>query len=187
MPVVALSSHNLHREPRSNVPHITPVTLSSPRIGAPIQHASRPDPIEQPKPRPIDLNNNELGIAFQPPTPVSLTSAFPQNEDTAGPSTGARAIPPPPNPRRHRSGVLMSRVRATSASNPAPRDGLSMTMSKSFGDLSFVSGPGQLATPEEEKQEDEAMQESGHRREWQRGTSEVLSLPEEDSTLWDNR
>ncbi|WWC88790.1 uncharacterized protein L201_003703 [Kwoniella dendrophila CBS 6074] len=53
----------------------------------------------------------------------------------AGPSSHIhRAIPPPPNPRRHRSGILMSRVRAASSgssikfsSNPCG--------SKSHGDL----------------------------------------------------
>ncbi|WVQ96863.1 hypothetical protein IAU59_003970 [Kwoniella sp. CBS 9459] len=59
----------------------------------------------------------------------------------AGPSNhGSRAIPPPPNPRRHRSGILMSRVRAAS-SGAAIKLGANAAGSKSHGDLASFGGP----------------------------------------------
>ncbi|OCF41494.1 CAMK/CAMKL/PASK protein kinase [Kwoniella heveanensis CBS 569] len=58
----------------------------------------------------------------------------------AGPSNhGSRAIPPPPNPRRHRSGILMSRVRAAS-SGAAIKLGANAAGSKSHGDLASFGG-----------------------------------------------
>ncbi|ORX40193.1 hypothetical protein BD324DRAFT_648793 [Kockovaella imperatae] len=194
MPVVALSSHNLHREPRQSLPHLP--SLSSPRLGATLDLTEpAPAPADVPTPaksQSLEPGNNDLGIAFQPPTPVSIPTNTQSQDDQspqteAGPSTGSgsRAIPPPPNPRRHRSGILMSRMRALSGGHPGSRD-LGMTLSKSYGDLSMISAAGQLATPDDEKDEEEVLgSEHGH-REWKRATSESLAAPDDELTMWDN-
>ncbi|KAK8858484.1 hypothetical protein IAR55_002711 [Kwoniella newhampshirensis] len=63
------------------------------------------------------------------------------SQNHAGPSThphaGPRSIPPPPNPRRHRSGILMSRVRAAS-SGTSIKLGSNVGGSKSHGDLASI-------------------------------------------------
>ncbi|ODN95767.1 CAMK/CAMKL/PASK protein kinase [Cryptococcus wingfieldii CBS 7118] len=54
-----------------------------------------------------------------------------RDESAAGPSS-PRPIPPPPNARRHRSGILMSRVRASGSATRLQGD---VSGSKSHGDL----------------------------------------------------
>nr|XP_018262501.1 CAMK/CAMKL/PASK protein kinase [Kwoniella dejecticola CBS 10117]OBR84659.1 CAMK/CAMKL/PASK protein kinase [Kwoniella dejecticola CBS 10117] len=100
-----------------------------------------------------------------PTSPLRRSASDHHDEDQydhpsphAGPSQH-RAIPPPPNPRRHRSGVLMSRVRAASngsgiklSANPGG--------SKSHGDLASFGGFTSLNDEEEERDnEDEDAEE----------------------------
>nr|XP_019045770.1 CAMK/CAMKL/PASK protein kinase [Kwoniella bestiolae CBS 10118]OCF24700.1 CAMK/CAMKL/PASK protein kinase [Kwoniella bestiolae CBS 10118] len=74
------------------------------------------------------------------------------DQSHAGPSHLHRAIPPPPNPRRHRSGVLMSRVRAAS-SGSAIKFTSNPHGSKSHGDLASFGGFTSLDDDDDEDQD----------------------------------
>ncbi|ORY31408.1 hypothetical protein BCR39DRAFT_465781 [Naematelia encephala] len=104
-------------------------------------------------------------------------------DSEAGPSS-SRSIPPPPNPRRHRSGILMSRVRANSSG--AANATKSMATSKSWGDIASL-GLGMSSTaPEGEELSGE--EERPSREEWKRVVSEggKRDKPEEEESMWDN-
>jgi hypothetical protein len=60
------------------------------------------------------------------PTPVSPVLESPPGTS----ASSSRPIPPPPTPRRHKSGILMSRVRAHTSGSTFK------SSSRSFGDLS---------------------------------------------------
>jgi hypothetical protein len=76
----------------------------------------------------IDSTSN---IGFQPRTGPTPISPIPESPATFPPSSPTqRPIPPPPTPRRHKSGVLLSRVRAHTGGNTFK------SSSRSFGDLS---------------------------------------------------
>ncbi|WVF69363.1 hypothetical protein IAT40_004139 [Kwoniella sp. CBS 6097] len=88
----------------------------------------------------------------------------------AGPSNhGSRAIPPPPNPRRHRSGILMSRVRAAS-SGAAIKLGVNAAGSKSHGDLASFGGATGFTALHGKADE----QDSSNRAQGQEDTSDEL-------------
>nr|XP_019012638.1 CAMK/CAMKL/PASK protein kinase [Kwoniella pini CBS 10737]OCF51419.1 CAMK/CAMKL/PASK protein kinase [Kwoniella pini CBS 10737] len=102
----------------------------------------------QSPPKPPQPNSEKVSSpAANYPTPTSpLRRSTSQNDQDefdhssahAGPSQH-RAIPPPPNPRRHRSGVLMSRVRATSNGSNVKLS-VNPGGSKSHGDLASFGG-----------------------------------------------
>lgn len=115
----------------------------------------------------------------------------------AGPS-GSRSIPPPANPRRHRSGVLMSRVRANSGGATFKAAGLSMTASKSWGDLSVVgssggllmstgTGPVEPSEVEDEGQHRDTNPDALHREEKRVFSDPSRRASEVDDAIWDNR
>ena len=123
---------------------------------------------------------------IDPPRPaivdkVSHPEPVPDEEDTghvddnaeAGPS---RAIPPPPTPRRHRSGAIMSRVRAHSGT-PSYKSSLNMTASKSWGDLSV----GLAMSPPDQPGDDESQKRFFSEGDRSRRPSDS------DETMWDNR
>ncbi|KAK4684619.1 hypothetical protein P7C73_g5553, partial [Tremellales sp. Uapishka_1] len=144
----------------------------------------------------------DSGIAFNPPTPTSPPLLHqqegvidlgdndrPESEveigSEAGPSFQPRQIPPPGNPRRHRSGVmLMSRVRAPSGGSALSSTG--MPGSKSWGDFSSI-GLGMSSMVRKRSKDESAGDDGdslgeGHGR---RVLSEGARKEEEEG-IWDN-
>ncbi|WWD04746.1 hypothetical protein V865_002817 [Kwoniella europaea PYCC6329] len=124
----------------------------------------------------------------------------------AGPSHPHRAIPPPPTPRRHRSGVLMSRVRAAS-SGSAIKFTSNPHGSKSHGDLASFGGFTSLDDDEDEEEVDDEVEQldlaeeqpgsssrrrfrSASRDGWKRHVSDPHRKPSVDEggedNVWDN-
>ena len=147
MVVIALASHDVDRK----LPSLRRTPSPLPAL-----------PVYEAKPDSTPYESVDSGVAFPPPDssgpttpperprttdPLSTAHRTPPHDPPpayilsdspgvtnaeAGPS---RSIPPPPTPRRHRSGVIMSRVRAHSGGTSF-KSALSMTSSKSWGDLS---------------------------------------------------
>ncbi|WVO15767.1 hypothetical protein L204_103429 [Cryptococcus depauperatus] len=131
-----------------------------------------------------------------PPVDRNVPVSYHHGENNdAGPSHSTpRTIPPPPNPRRHRSGVHVSRVRVASGS----------IRFKSQGDLAsigHVERDGRLGEEQGEMEElkEERLEEEdvyGRRRGrlegrggWKRVVSEGSvqgSVDESEDTFWDN-
>ena len=188
MPVIALSSQNLHSEPHASIPNgFTPSSNTR------LEDIDITDTLSKPQ-----QERDDLGVSLQPLAPLSLDADSDSSDmPIAGPSQNASAstsrpvpvVPPPPHPRRHKSGVLMSRMRATSGGQSASRDGAAMAMSKSYGDLRMVEpGAQQLHTPEHEGEDGGDFLGIGQsRREWRRADSEGYAQEEGSSTMWDNR
>lgn len=95
--------------------------------------------------RTMDRKGKGREMDVKPPTPVSPPPVLEEKDEprTESPTplptttqspTRPMEIPPPPTPRRHRSGVLLSRVRAQSGPRQVGSS-LSMSASKSWGDL----------------------------------------------------
>jgi len=177
--VMRVSTQDVHRE-RPSLHHST----TSP--------AASPDRTKTFKTDHAPKISEDSTIPFSPPTPISPPTAQPPQPE-AGPSqpplAQARPIPPPPNPRKHRSGVLMSRVRANSSA-PAFQTGFQMTASKSWGDLSVMGvtracptqdiqadGPGRPRERTGPQEGGKRIFSDGSRR----GSDEL------DDSLWDNR
>lgn len=133
MPVIALQSHDLHRD-RPHFGHSTSNYLPGEVVQTPTTFTSSQEDHAASLPTPTSPDVSAQPQWKQAPAELHLDD----DEPEAGPS-GHRPVPPPPERRRHRSGVLMSRVRANSgAGGSALRQGLAMSSSKSYGDLSKV-------------------------------------------------
>ena len=163
------------------------VTLTS----RPALHHALTSPAASPDKTQTKMPNFELP---EPPTPISPILAQDSDQlSDAGPSqishASPRPPPPPPSyPRRHRSGVLMSRVRAKSSATSF-KTGMIMTPSKSWGDL---GGRGVNEEQESNLQadEDEPAGDTLIRRDgWKRVVSagHRRAGEEVDDSLWDNR
>jgi hypothetical protein len=136
MPVIALSAQNVGNN------HELPSLL----------RAEKPEHLSFSPPSPSGMNettNDRIESDSAPihrhashTTPISPIPESPDPMTTASSST-ARPIPPPPTPRRHRSGILMSRVRAHTGGNTFK------SSSRSFGDLSESAlGMTDMTSPE---------------------------------------
>ncbi len=192
MVVIALASHDLHRTTPTPASHrslkdipnysasglalaLDPTTLTPPTTGTIVDD----DDLETLSTE--DDGESEAG-------PSSRNSLHYADLSHRSQPSQSRHIPPPPNPRRHRSGVLMSRVRAHSGSQANPP----MPVSKSWGELSSIglrmSSIKQRGKEKEKEVEgdDEAEDEDGKAK---RSVSDGWrSRDEEDeSTVWDNR
>jgi protein-serine/threonine kinase len=197
MVVIALTSHDLHLTP-------SPMDkVDTPSSGLPAHPSRIPSHTGHTNSEIVAVMSNphgpESGIAFHPPTPTSLdisTGEKKQEEyslNEAGPSSvGPRPIPPPPNPRRHRSGVLLSRARVSSTGS-AISTGTSMSISKSWGDLSGFGGGLGMSSMDGIA---EAGNDAGERDRSRSGDRRVLSESSstrgdesDDASLnyWDNR
>ncbi|WWD18371.1 hypothetical protein CI109_102821 [Kwoniella shandongensis] len=137
-----------------------------------------------------------------------------EDENQAGPSnhsSSRNVIPPPPNPRRHRSGILMSRVRAAS-SGASIKLGSNASASKSHGDLASISmgmsftsaTPNRIPADKDDVGDDDYEEEleqdsmtgiarrrfrSSSREGWKRVVSEGQKLEAQDDgedRFWDN-
>ncbi|WVQ72877.1 hypothetical protein IAR50_002438 [Cryptococcus sp. DSM 104548] len=141
-------------------------------------------------------------------SPTIVTSSptvggFPgRDEFGAGPSS-PRPIPPPPNARRHRSGILMSRVRASGSAGKLQGD---VPGSKSHGDLVSMAAAGRddndlengdgmehLEQDSDDDDEDDWEGFEGRRRfrsasreGWKRVLSEGSRHNSEGESFWDN-
>lgn len=200
MPVIALSSsNNIHQ-------HELPRLLSGASEPVSPPRGSTYHPVMEAR---IAVDNG-LGLTPQPatsssPEPAASTlrvSTSPRSSNAAQDqiqnppdkqqqhdhephATTSRIIPPPPTPRRHKSGVLMSRVRANSAG--IALKSLSTSASKSFGDLSDSAmgmssmspiGQGDEAGPSRSRVRSERIASEG-----------MVEQLEEDyeESMWDNR
>lgn len=153
--------------------------------------AEKPEPLSFSPPSETEMDNMtkanlESGLASQQhhtshTTPISPIPESPQDPmTTATSSSAARPIPPPPTPRRHRSGILMSRVRAHTGGNTFK------SSSKSFGDLSESAlGMSDMTSPEAGPSTGTASWSPSKRAVSAGAQSERESEEEGDS--WDNR
>lgn len=147
MVVIALQSHDLHRDEAPGLHgmgKVAPRRLSSPKTFMTPVHpdpiSSTPNPADQSGTHHISLNETQHGQHENP-------QGAEREEPEAGPSQPwqhARDIPLP-QPRRHRSGVLMSRSRASSTGTSFKS---SMDMSKSYGDLVSLASSSRRASDE---------------------------------------
>lgn len=78
----------------------------------------------------MDLGRSSRSRTKTSPTPISPVLESPPTMSGPNSASSSRPIPPPPTPRRHKSGILMSRVRAHTSGSTFK------SSSKSFGDLS---------------------------------------------------
>lgn len=126
----------------------------------------------------VDMDMDEgMGTGLEMNRAESLSH---QHQSLAGPSsptTSTHVVPPPAQPRRHRSGVLMSQARSRSRAHTGGNKGF--ISSKSFGDLNLMGLQMSAAAAEGEGEEGEDMADEMGRR----ITSEGSSRIEE----WDNR
>mgnify|MGYP006876478226 CR=1 FL=1 len=164
--------------------------------------------------------SKDSGIAFQPPTPLSPLSAITPSSaqpsrhsretsgdhgeatldlPVAGPShshgitTGSVPIPPPPNPRRHRSGVLMSRVRANSSGTNF-KPGGHVVGSRSFGDLNLSMSMASIdpQVPERSRSRDRPAVPGDDENEGMNRGKRIVSegqgrASDDEGSMWDNR
>lgn len=152
--------------------------------------------ISSPEPLPLDTNAPKT-------LPISRKSLPPivGNQMEAGPSnalsngTSRSAISPPPIPRRHRSGVIMSQVRhrAHTGGNK------SVTNSpKGFGEIGLVGSGGlQMSSMDLTSDQQQQQQDKYWRRVTSEGSSSLTNLHsrrnsrrtsgDDDDGMWDNR
>ncbi|OWZ63057.1 hypothetical protein AYX15_04874 [Cryptococcus neoformans] len=153
MVVTVITPHDLHRSNPSNAADALSSGLS------PISFDQR----DRAHNAGYKLSPESSSVISSPPPPIHISlprrsdtypPPFESNElDHAGPSHAAsRPIPPPPNPRRHRSGILMSRVRAANGSSIKMKT--TVSGSKSHGDLLSV-----VETIDDDLVEDDEMEE----------------------------
>jgi hypothetical protein len=147
-------------------------------------------------PRPRTPPNDQLQHQHGHHSPSQPQHQHQHRSDSDSHASSSRIIPPPPTPRRHKSGILMSRVRANSAGVPLRT--LSMTASKSFGDLSDSSltmGGMPVAAEEDDEFDDSGPSRAITRdrgRDGKRVASEgALDQHEHEhgheGSMWDNR
>lgn len=136
-------------------------------------------------------NNKSPAIPITPISPVIASAAGDKSIlDLGSPSkshpAGNLPIPPPPNPRRHRSGVLMSRVRANSSGTNFQTG--NAIGSKSFGDLNMSMSTMSTGNDEEELEYEEGPVPPWAKRPSKRVVSEGFGRgSDEEDGMWDNR
>lgn len=114
-------------------------------------------------------------------TPISPIQESPQSFPDAEGTSMARPIPPPPTPRRHRSGILMSRVRAHTGGNTFK------SSSKSFGDLTDSALEMSDMTSPEAGPSTATTWSEGKRTVSAGGRARGGNGDDEDEDMWDNR
>lgn len=209
MPVIAIQSHDLHLtdSKRSNAIHppANPVP-KAPMLSNVVREYSFGAAGDSLAPVHSSKNKPDSTSDANPPTPVSppSRSTSPVRRDDgghynveqpeAGPSnSSASRIPPPPTPRRHRSGVLMSRVRAKSGGGALPTP-YGMSLSKSWGDfradLGMRRGSGTSADEGDTDEADFAYKQRDRSLDGKRIFSEGSRSNSEydgEESIWDNR
>ena len=121
------------------------------------------------------------GVAFHPPTPLSALPPMPDQPPVYPTETGpshhshAVAIPPPPNPRRHRSGIIMSRVRASSGGDCKSN----LSAIQSWGELSLG-----MSTIQTDEDGTRSRDRSRERRIFSDGATRS---DDNEDAFWDNR
>lgn len=183
MPVISLSKQDVGAE------HHLPSLLRSDSSPAKSKSASKKidGPAEvNPKDERLNVSNgssNDTGVVWHPrstPTPISPVPESPA-EFTSEPqsSSQSRPIPPPPTPRRHKSGILLSRVRAHTSGSTFK------SSSRSFGDLSEsvlgMSCVGDQAGPSS------TVERSPTNRNVSEGGRKRNEDSDDDNDMWDNR
>ena len=199
MVVVSVDAYDPHDDHiRPSLPHPkTSQTQIDPHVGSSRLMTSQSQPQAGP--------STSASLLFHPLTPISPneqddpTSPETYNrmllddesgQDAAGPSgasgSGQRRVPPPPQPRRHRSGILMSRMRA--ASGGIPRDRLATSSSQSFGDLQMMDtrAPGGQMVVSSDEEGPSGELAVPRAREFQRAVSEGNVGKDDGDTMWDN-
>ena len=183
MPVISLSKQDVGSE--AHLPSIlraqdsTSKSPSKPILGDGMKNGERSH---------VSSKSIDSGTAFpqlrHAPTPISPVPESPAEfQSDNGEGSSSRAIPPPPTPRRHKSGILLSRVRAHTGGSTFK------SSSRSFGDLSeSVLGMSCIGDPEDAGP---SMSASAGTSPTKRIVSEgVRKRPEDsddDSDMWDNR
>jgi len=136
------------------------------------------------------ISHPSPSIPITPVSPVLTSRNVSKGGDLASPvksqAAGSVPIPPPPNPRRHRSGVLMSRVRANSSGTNFQTG--NVVGSKSFGDLNMSMSSMSTGNDEEELETEESPIPPWSKRQNKRVVSEGFSkASDEEDGMWDNR
>jgi hypothetical protein len=185
MPVISLSKQDVGSEP--HLPSILRAQDTLPRS------STAPEPVKDGSKgeQSLHVSNGSIdsGIAFHAlrsgPTPISPVPESPAEfgSESAGASS-SRPIPPPPTPRRHKSGILLSRVRAhTSGSGTTFK-----SSSRSFGDLSdSVLGMSCVGDPEDAGPSTSAsVGTSPNKRIVSEGARKRPDDSDDDGDMWDN-
>jgi hypothetical protein len=186
MPVISLSKQDVGSE------HHLPSLLRSDSSPAKIKPKKIDGAAEMNlKEEKLNVSNgsngsNDSGVVWQPrstPTPISPVpespAEFPSESEPS--SSQSRPIPPPPTPRRHKSGILLSRVRAHTSGSTFK------SSSRSFGDLSEsvlgMSCIGDQAGPSSTC----TVERSPTKRNVSEGGRKRNEESDDDNDMWDNR
>jgi hypothetical protein len=183
MPVISLSKQDVGAE--THLPSILRAQDTSSK--SPSKPA--PEDVKQNGERSHVSNGSiDSGVAFphlrHTPTPISPVPESPAEfQNDSGGGSSSRPIPPPPTPRRHKSGILLSRVRAHTGGSTFK------SSSRSFGDLSeSVLGMSCIGDPEDAGPSTSAsVGTSPTKRIVSEGSRKRPEDSDDDSDMWDNR
>jgi hypothetical protein len=184
MPVISLSKQDVGSEP--HLPSI--LRAQDPPSRSNSAPAARENGGREGEKSHVSKGSVDFGIAFHAlrsgPTPISPVPESPAEfgSESNGASS-SRPIPPPPTPRRHKSGILLSRVRAHTSGGSTFK-----SSSRSFGDLSdSVLGMSCIGDPEDAGPSTSAsVGTSPNKRIVSEGGRNRPEDSDDDSDMWDN-